>query len=313
MPLHTVYRPRNFEEFVGNKDLLFSLESVLSREEDVPHSYLFSGPSGAGKTTLAYILQSELNCDDTDFHMYNSANTRGIDTIRKIGENCKFAPNVGDKKIYLMDEAHGITGAGAEALLLLLEEPPPHVYFILCTSKPEKLDIALKRRCHHYEVKPLMKAQTIKLLNSILEKEEIEGFSEDVIERIASTCNGSAGIALNLLDTVIDITDNKDALNAINNTTVSESDVAEIARALLQQEQWVGIAKKIKGLSGDPESLRRAFLGYFSAVLLGNTSPKMVSAIMLALSDNTLTMHSGKAGLTLALYLAYAETDDIPF
>ena len=303
MPLHTNHRPANFDELIGNESVVASLKSVLSREKDRPHSFLFTGDSGCGKTTCARILKTELNCSNSDFYLYNSSNTRGIDTIREIIDNCQFAPMNGDVKLFILEEFHQVTGPAQEALLVILEEPPSHVYFALCTTEPEKLKPTIKRRCHVSEMKPLLLPELNKLLNQVLQKEGIKSFPDDVINKIISVCDGSPGKALNLLDTVIDIPNDDQAFKAIEDATVSESNIAEIARILIKGGgQWQSIAQMINGLSGEPESLRYAFLGYFSKVLLNNQSDRVAEILTVFMEP---VMYSLRPGLIAEIYLAW--------
>ena len=304
MPLQTIHRPKTLDDLIGNEAVVESLQSVLSRETDVPHVYLFTGPAGSGKTSTAFVVKDMLGCSDTDFY-YSSA--RKIEDINEILNNSTYFPAMGSIKFFLIEEAHRITGPALDTLLKFLEFIPDHVYFGLCTSEPERWSAAkykaLKRRCHHSTLQYLGLPQIKKLLNKILEKENINDFPEDVITKITEVCGGSPGQALNLLDTVIDITDNSLALKAIEDATVTESNIAEIARLLLSgKAQWFDIAKLIKGLAGEPESLRYAFLGYFNAVLLGKGTDR-VAEMMMAFQESV--MYSGKGGLTLAIYFAY--------
>ena len=198
---------------------------------------------------------------------------------------------------------HQLTVPAQESLLVILEEPPKHIYFALCTTEPAKLKKSLKRRCHSYEFAVLTPIQIKKLLKDILEKEGVKDFPKEVIEKIADVCDGSPGKALNLLDTVIDVTDDKTALDAVENATITEANIAEIVRLLLSgRAQWSEIATLIKGLSGEPESLRYAFLGYFNAVLLDKGTDR-VAEMMMAFQESV--MYSGRGGLTLAIYFAY--------
>jgi DNA polymerase III gamma/tau subunit len=311
MPLHTKYQVRNLEDIIGNDDIVKSLMSVLDREEDVPHTYLFTGPSGAGKSTLAEIVKDELGCHKNDFFLYNASNSRGIDTIREIQENCVYAPSGGKIKFYLLEEAHQLTPQAQEAILELLIKPPRHVYFGLCTTEPEKLKKTLKRRCHHYTVSPLIRGQLIKLLTRVLKEEGIDDYPKNIITKIVSASDGSAGIALNLLDTIIDIEDEKEALTVIENTTISETAVNEVAQSILGGESWKMFSEKVKGLKGDAESLRRAFANYFGKVMIGSPTPEKASLMMEVLEpfmDNTTTMYSGKAGLDYCLTFAWNAT-----
>lgn len=309
MPLHTIYRPHNLSEIIGNESVVDSLKSVLAREKDIPHCYMFVGPGGCGKSTFARILKEELGCSDADFYHYNAASkkSRGIDAVANIEDSMQYGPISGKIKIFHCEESHQFTPQAQESLLDMTEEPPSYVYFILCTTEPDKLKPTLIRRFHKYEVKPLNTIQLNKLINRTLEQEGVTTFPEEVIQKIISVCDGSPGRALNLLDTVIDLADDDQAFKAIEESTVSESNIAEIARMLLSgRGQWQSIAKMIDGLSGEPESLRYAFLGYFNKVLL-NSKPgqeERISEIMIPFMDSI--MYSGKGGLTMEIYLAFS-------
>jgi DNA polymerase III subunit gamma/tau len=310
--LQLAHRPTIFDEIMGNESAVESLRSVLTRETDIPHVYLFTGQVGGGKTSLAFIIKEMLGCSESDFYYYNAASTRGIQTIRDIIDSCQFMPMNGKIKFFLMEEAHGITGDALNALLKFMEFPPNHIYMAFCTSEIEKMGTpaqraAFKRRCHHTELKPLSLPEINKLLKTILEKENVSEFPNAVLEKIADVCKGSPGQALNFLDTVIDIADDDTALKAIEDATVGEANIAEIARILLSgRGQWSNIAKLIKGLTGEPESLRYAFLGYFNAVLLGGKNSDKVAAMMMPFTDTI--MYTGKGGLTLAIYFAFRES-----
>ena len=321
MTLNVDYRPMSLDEIVGNEATVESLRSVLKREEDIPGSYFFTGLPGGGKTTLAYVLKEELSISDMDFYEYNSANTRGIDTIRDIGRTMKTAPMKGDRKLYLLDECHQITGPALEGLLKMLEDPPKHVIFALCTSEPEKIKgntlKAIRRRCHEAEVKPLRRGQIINLVKDVLEGEEIDDFHDDIISKIASSCWGSAGQALSLLDSVIDMGDIDQMDEAIENLVVSEKSVSELCRILIDDRitgntKWGEIRKILPQITGDLESIRYAICTYLEKVIVDKPiNPDLLNVASL-FTDSF--MYTGRLGLVLACALACsAEMEDIPF
>ena len=175
MRLNTIYRPKSLTEFVGNETAIASLKSVIERD-DIPPSFIFIGPAGCGKTTLARAVASSLNIKDIDLFEFNTANTRGIDTVREIAANCMLASH-GKRKMYILDEFHQQTVPALNSLLKVIEEPPKNVHFALCTSEPEsiqaKLYDAISRRCHRVELKRLGRAEISKLLKAILSKESL--------------------------------------------------------------------------------------------------------------------------------------------
>jgi len=305
MSLQTDYRPKSFKTFVGNTDVLVSLRTVLKRPNP-PSAFLFTGPGGTGKTTLARIVKRALKCADADWKELNAADDRGIDAIRRIIESMKFSPLVGDKKVILLDEAHMLTKPSQEALLKALEEPPEYVHFCICTTNPEALKQTFKRRCHAYELEALKDSDLRKLMNMVLKAEKCEGISNDIKDKIIDLSDGSAGQAMKLLDMVIDMEDTDRALNTLQSAGTSESEVIDICRILVNHNmnsktKWARMKKLLKEFKGDGESARRPILGYLEKVLLNNGD--MEIAFMME-EFNHHFFDSGHAGLSLACYKA---------
>ena len=146
--LQVKYRPKTLKGFYGNDAIKDSLGNCLSKT-GIPTTFLFTGPSGTGKTTLGRIVGNTLEIDPINVNVYNAASTRGIDTIREAIEKAKHSPMFGGKKrIYIFEECHGLTGNALEALLDFMEHPPENVFIILTTTEPSSLKVTIKRRCH---------------------------------------------------------------------------------------------------------------------------------------------------------------------
>jgi len=299
--LYLKYRPTKLEDFIGNKSTVDSLKSVLERKDGRPHSFLFIGPSGCGKTTLARIVKNILECSDIDFQELNVANVRGIDTIREIGQNCNYYPHEGKVKIFLMDEAAKLTSDAQNALLKLLEDTPDHVYFILCTTDPEKLIKTIRTRCTTCQVQSLVDRDMKILLNQVLLKEGVGNFPEQAINEICKAADGSARQALVVLDSVIDIQNDDDLIAAIVSYSINEKTVIDLCKALLENQKWPVVAKILKGMLEDPEKIRYAVLGYMSTVLLNGDNP--AAAIIIEQFMESF-MYTGKAGLVYSCYMA---------
>lgn len=313
MPLHTDYRPKTFKFFIGNKDVVDSLKAILQREE-VPPAFLFTGQGGTGKTTMANIIRHSLKCSDTDYTELNAADDRGINAIRGLRENMRFAPLAGDKKVILLDEAHMLTKEAQEALLKMLEEPPSYVHFIIATTNPEKLKPTLKRRCHHYHLQPAPRNEMLKLLKYILRKEKVTDFPSKILTEIEELADGSAGQALKLLDQVIDMDDEKKAISVLQTAGNDTSEIIEVCRALMDDLPPKTKSNKIRKIltgyyknGGDAEGARYAILGYMNSVLLRNGD---TATAMLIDHFKESFMFSGKAGLTQACIFACYDDED---
>lgn len=303
MPFHLTYRPSTLDEVVGNDSIKTSLKSLFARE-DHPHTFLFVGPSGTGKTTFGRIIANTVKCEPEDLREYNAANTRGIDTIRDIASSVHYAALAGSVKVYILDETHSLTKDAQNGILKVLEECPKHVYFILCTTEPEKLLTTVKNRCTTYQTMLLTDLQQKKLLTTVLTHEKIKKFPDSVIKEIIRTSEGCPRQALVILDSVVDIEDEKEAIAAISIASTGEAEVIDICRALLARTKWKDLKGKVKEIltKTEPEKLRYAILGYCSAVLLNKDQDDRISELIDVFSESTYT--SGKAGIVNSLYLA---------
>jgi DNA polymerase-3 subunit gamma/tau len=270
MPFHLKYRPKTFDEFIGNRSTIISLQSVLNSDSP-PHTFLFTGESGCGKTTLAKIVANELGCRELDFKEINTADYRGIDSARDIIEKCQYTSLFGgDVKCYLMDECHQLTRIAQEALLKVLEDTPSHVYFLLCTTEPEKLIKTIRSRCSTFHVNKLSSCQIIPLLADVIKKEGKE-VSPEHIEQVAEAANGSPRQALIMLEQVIDLP-TREIGRTIRRIKDREKEAIDLCKAMLDGKNWKIVASILKNLKNeeDIETARRIIAGYISAVLLSN-------------------------------------------
>jgi DNA polymerase-3 subunit gamma/tau len=302
-PLHIEYRPKSFDEVFGNDDTKKSILSNLRNLDSCPHAFLLSGPSGSGKTTIARLMRVKLGCADASFYELNTADIRGIDSIREIIENSKYPPMVGKTKVFLLDECHQITGPAAEALLKVLEDTPKHAYFILCTTVPDKLLTTIKTRCTQYVVHSLDYVIMGKLLDWVLKKEN-KRITDTVKNKLISVAEGCPRQALKILDQIIDLTEEGSQLNVIADNFAAKTSVIDICRMINHKEGWDKLSEKMKYFIDDPEIVRRAILSYFSKVLMDSKGieAKRVKDIMETFERNYFDI--GKAGLILGVYRA---------
>jgi len=295
MALHIDKRPDSFEKFVGNRTMVESLQSVLERS-DRSHTYLLSGPSGCGKTTLARIIAGKLECSEGDLTEINASNNRGIDTAREIMAAMQYMPMSGAVKVYIIDECHRITVDFANAILKALEDTPEHVYFILCTTEPEKLLKTVKNRCAQFAVQKLSDRQMIKFVEST-----ITGLSKEVYARIVEVADGCPRQALVCLDQVRDLPEKK-MLRGVFDAEAQKTEAIELCRALLTGKDWKKVSIILKGLEGEPESIRRLVIDYMSKAML---SGKNDQAALIFLCFKEPFYNTGKPGLIAACHEVY--------
>lgn len=305
-PLHTKYRPKTFDDMVGNEYVLFNLKNALE-EKSHPHVFLIHGMRGSGKTSLAYVLANELDCEQVDY--YNVANERGIDTAREIIDSARYRPFKGKNKMYIIDEFHQTQVAFQNALLNILEETPEHAYFCICTTNPEKIIETIKDRCYAVEVKPLSKPDGRKLLDGVMKKEKRKPVSEKVFNAIYSSSEGRPRAMLIFLNKFLSLKGDEELTSELLQIEdEAQAQVNLLCQALMNKESW----KRVKGIittllkqdaTKDPESIRRMILGYFSAVALNQDEPnKRLCLLFECFKDNYY--NTGKSGLTFSCQYA---------
>jgi len=262
-------------------------------------TFLFSGPRGCGKTTLARLIAYQLNINDADIHEIDAADKTGVDDARQIKSSASYAPMGGKRKIYIIDECHRLSGNAWDSLLKTLEQPPNHCYFVLCTTEINKVPTTIKSRSKMFEVKPLMRKEAEQLIDWICQGEGIT-ISPTVKKAIIDNCEGISREIIVCLDTVRNIRE-EDALALISSPR-GEASVLELCQALLKSgAKWSAISKIVQGVEEEPEKIRYAVLSYMSKVLLNAENDRAASLIQI-FQDSW--MYTGKSGLVLSCYLA---------
>ena len=216
------WRPKSFAEMVGQEHVLRALTNALDSGR-LHHAFLFTGTRGVGKTTLARILAKSLNCETgvsstpcgvcpscieidegrfVDLIEVDAASRTKVEDTRDLLDNVQYAPTRGRYKVYLVDEVHMLSNHSFNALLKTLEEPPPHVKFLLATTDPQKLPVTILSRCLQFNLKRLHPELIVKHLEELLTNENVE-FAQPALKHLARAADGSMRDALSLLDQAI--------------------------------------------------------------------------------------------------------------
>ena len=236
MSLYHKYRPDSLQQVKGNTEIVSALEGMLSKPKTMPHVFMFHGPTGFGKTTLGRIIGNLLGVSQNDFQEIDSADFRGIDTIREIRRNANYKPINSPYRIYLLDEMHQLSKDAQNALLKILEDTPSHVVFILCTTDPQKVLPTVKNRCSQFQVKPLSDREMKGLLKNVCRKEG-EKLDVEVMDQIILDSNGQPRSALQILEQVLN-TNEENRLEAAKQTAQEQSQSIELCRALIGNSGW---------------------------------------------------------------------------
>ncbi|MCM1130606.1 MAG: DNA polymerase III subunit gamma/tau [Roseburia sp.] len=220
--LYRAYRPQKFCDVVGQQHIIKTLQNAIKLNK-VAHAYLFCGPRGTGKTTLAKIMAKALNCvhgpsiepcDEceicqgiqkgtvADVVEIDAASNNGADDIRALRDSVKYMPAIGKYKVYIIDEVHMLSNAAFNALLKTLEEPPKHVIFILATTEPYKLPSTILSRCQRFDFQSLAIEDILRRLKIVAKAENIR-MTEEAFNQIASSAEGGMRDALSLFDQTI--------------------------------------------------------------------------------------------------------------
>jgi len=281
--LYQEARPTIFDNVVGNKTTVSALKKVLCRKsKDRPHVFLFSGPTGCGKTTLARILADQLGCEGKNVFELNAANTRGIETTREISGLMQDLTFETDPKCFIFDECHELTSSAQEALLKVLEDIKEDYYFIFCTTEPKSLIPTIRNRCTEYEVCKIGIKQLETLLDHVCITHSIvlptgiiggvQTTPQDLMAGIASVSDGSPRTALVLLEKVIDLTI-EEAIEILSMSTDNENTIQDLCKLLIQGPElriksFSKIIETFDKVNEDSEKIRK----YLMTILAGKMS-----------------------------------------
>ena len=236
--LYRKYRPDNLKKLVGQPDAVSLIEKQI-KSNNLSHAYLFSGPRGVGKTSLARIIATTLGCDPVfDITEIDAASHNKVDDIRELNDSINFiASSPGKKRVFILDEVHMLSNAASNAFLKTLEEPPEHVIFILATTEPERVLETIKSRTTHIAFKRIGNDKIINTLNEIGKNEKIK-INDDVLSYIANQSDGSLRDAINLFEQTHSTFGNKATIDDLYSILgkVSIADLQQIIESINTQD-----------------------------------------------------------------------------
>ena len=294
--LYRTYRPQTFEEVAGQKHIVKTLKNALATNK-IAHAYLFCGPRGTGKTTMAKLFAKALNCQEGIGHICNkcsdcieitngshpdvieidAASNNGVEQVRDLIDRVNYLPIEGKYKVYIIDEVHMMTTSAFNALLKTIEEPPAHVIFILATTEPHNILPTILSRCQRYDFTKVSDADIEERIVEILERENI-AYDKDAVRAIIALADGGVRDALSILDQVL----------AYSGNTLNVDDVYSLF-GLASKEDKIGFIKFIA--NGD---VTRA-LARINAFAEGGVDLKRLTAELLEILKDVLILKKTKS------------------
>ncbi len=328
--LYRRWRSQTFDELIGQEHVTQTLRNAL-RDGRIAHAYLFTGPRGTGKTSMARLLAKAVNCIHPDpaqrpcnsceicgaimrgslldLIEIDAASNRGIDEIRDLRDKVNFSPSQARYKVYVIDEVHMLTPEAFNALLKTLEEPPPHVIFVLATTEPHKIPDTVLSRCQRFDFRRIPSYKIVERLAFILEQEDRRA-EQGALEMIARSAEGCMRDAISLMDQLLSyggdvITESQ--VQAVRGTISGQAIVA-LADFLVAGDAASGLAL-INQMASEGIDLRQLaiqLVAHLRSVLLCRVGGKEARGILTDLSEEQLAIVQSQADLLDVLVVTHA-------
>ncbi len=308
--LYRVWRPRNFEDVVGQTHITRTLQNAIVTEK-FTHAYIFSGPRGTGKTSAAKIFAKTINCERgpakepcnecsacigiqngsiSDVIEIDAASNTSVDDIREIRDKVKYASSSVPYKVYIIDEVHMISINAFNALLKTLEEPPKHVVFILATTEPHKIPLTIISRCQRFDFKPITNQAIVGRMETIVAAEGIT-VSQEALETIALAAEGGMRDALSILDQAVSYSDGDIGLDDVLAVTgsVSQNLLTGIVKAMHDKDVQKGLKllDELIQLGKDPGRFVFDLIYFLRDLLLYKSAPSLDGILERAMIDKS--------------------------
>ena len=300
--LYRAYRPQAFKEVSGQEHIVRTIQNAIINNK-VAHAYLFSGPRGTGKTTIAKIMAKAINCPNckdgepcneceickgitkgmiSDVVEIDAASNNGVDEIRDIRDKVKYLPSECKYKVYIIDEVHMLSTGAFNALLKTLEEPPVHAIFILATTEPHKIPATILSRCQRFDFRGVGVKEIINRINFITKEEGIK-INDEAIELIAECAEGGMRDALSLLDEAISFAGNEVTAKDVYQVSgaVNLDNMLELAQDVLDKDSGKVLSslERIIDLGKEIPKICNDLISFYRDMLIFKNNPKVEKAL----------------------------------
>lgn len=305
--LYRKYRPLNLDEVVGQQVIVKTLKNAILNNQ-LSHAYLFTGPRGTGKTSIAKILARTINCTNltdttpcnkcvnctqnlnqpVDIIEIDAASNNGVDEIRELKSKVNLVPTINKYKVYIIDEVHMLTTGAFNALLKTLEEPPAHIIFILATTEPHKIPMTILSRCQRFDFKRISNQDLVKRLKYVVDQEKIK-IEENCLEEIARLSNGGMRDALSILDQVNAYADDQIKIEQIHeiNGTLTPVEIKNFILNIKNKklEEILELIEQYDNKGKDFVKLSEEILVYLKNLIFKFNVPKYFESLNIDFND----------------------------